>query len=86
MNMPFPPPSASSKGSADAASSGKGKPAKVRPSLSLLVARSAHSLRASTDALSLRAQTAPAFDLHSFLHEHDPGAPSTADGDIDMAA
>ncbi|GAA5891056.1 hypothetical protein JCM8208_003149 [Rhodotorula glutinis] len=60
MNVPFPPPSSSSKSSADATSNGKAKLAK----------------------------TAPAFDLHSFLHERDPGAPSSgaaADGDVEMA-
>ncbi|GAA5843731.1 hypothetical protein JCM9279_000124 [Rhodotorula babjevae] len=47
------------------------------------------SADASSNGKAKPAKTVPAFDLHSFLHERDPDAPSTgaaADGDVDMAA
>ncbi|GAA5922589.1 hypothetical protein JCM3775_005783 [Rhodotorula graminis] len=43
---------------------------------------------ASSNGKAKPAKTAPAFDLHSFLHEREPGASSSAtgpDGDVEMA-
>lgn len=83
MNVPFPPPSSSNRSASDAAAAnGKNKPAKVRPRSAL----SPVGLGAWADASGAPAQTYPAFDLHSFLHEQqrEPAA-APVDGDTEMA-